>query len=111
MLMDTSTHRGRLASGGTRFIVAMMLVAMTSRFAAQTPADAAAARVKASAGFQAARAELDRAHDQLVAETIALTEIPAPPFKEDARGQAFQKLLAATGLTNVERDAAGNVMG
>jgi acetylornithine deacetylase/succinyl-diaminopimelate desuccinylase-like protein len=91
-------------------LIAAVVVA-TVRSAAQGTADSAIARVKSSAGFQAAAAELDRTHDQMVADIITLTEIPAPPFKEDARGQAYQKLLAATSLTNVERDTAGNVMG
>jgi acetylornithine deacetylase/succinyl-diaminopimelate desuccinylase-like protein len=54
---------------------------------------------------------LERDHDRIVAETIALTEIPAPPFKEDQRAAAFMKMLQQTGLTNVARDAEGNVMG
>jgi tripeptide aminopeptidase len=54
---------------------------------------------------------LDRDHDRLVADIIALTEIPAPPFKEDRRAAAYLKLLEAAGLSNVERDAEGNVMG
>ena len=54
---------------------------------------------------------IDKDHDRLVAEIIQLTEIPAPPFKEDARGAAYLEMLRAAGLTNVERDAEGNVMG
>jgi di/tripeptidase len=56
-------------------------------------------------------AALDRDHDRLVAEIIQLTEIPAPPFKEDARAKAYLEMLRAHGLTGVERDAEGNVMG
>ncbi len=56
-------------------------------------------------------AAIDKDHDRLVAEIIQLTEIPAPPFKEDARGAAYLEMLRAAGLTNVERDAEGNVMG
>jgi di/tripeptidase len=54
---------------------------------------------------------IDRQHERLVADIIALTEIPAPPFKEDARAAAYLKMLRAHRLTNVERDAEGNVMG
>ena len=56
-------------------------------------------------------AVIDRDHDRMVREIITLTEIPAPPFKEQARGDAYLAMLRATGLTNVERDAEGNVMG
>ena len=61
--------------------------------------------------FKAALAALDRDHDRLVAETIQLTEIPSPPFKEDKRGAAYLEMLRKAGLTNVERDEIGNVMG
>ena len=54
---------------------------------------------------------LDRDHDRLVADIVALTEIPAPPFKEERRAAAFLKMLSEAGLSNVERDAEGNVMG
>lgn len=50
-------------------------------------------------------------HDRFVHELIRLTEIPAPPFKECARAEAYLKVLAAQGLSNVETDAEGNVMG
>ena len=56
-------------------------------------------------------AAIDRDHERLVAEIIALTQIPAPPFKEDKRGAAYLEMLRAHGLTDVERDEIGNVMG
>ena len=68
-------------------------------------------RLVASAPFKAAVATLDRTHDQTVADTIRLTEIPAPPFKEEARAKAYMEMLKAHGLTDVEMDAEGNVMG
>jgi tripeptide aminopeptidase len=40
-----------------------------------------------------------------------LTEIPAPPFKEQARGKALLEMLRQQGLSDVEMDAEGNVMG
>ena len=45
------------------------------------------------------------------ASIITLTEIPAPPFKEDRRAAAYLEMLRQHGLTSVERDAEGNVMG
>jgi tripeptide aminopeptidase len=78
----------------------------------QVPApDAAVKRVVDDPKFKAAMAALDRDHDRMVAEIIQLTEIPAPPFKEDQRGATYLEMLRAAGLTNVERDAEGNVMG
>ena len=42
---------------------------------------------------------------------MALCEVPAPPFKEQARGEAYRKAFADLGLRNVRIDAAGNVIG
>ncbi|WP_374469029.1 M20/M25/M40 family metallo-hydrolase [Phenylobacterium sp.] len=68
-------------------------------------------RLVASAPFKAAVAKLDQDHARTVEDTIKLTEIPAPPFKEEARARAYMELLKAHGLTEVEMDAEGNVMG
>jgi acetylornithine deacetylase/succinyl-diaminopimelate desuccinylase-like protein len=44
-------------------------------------------------------------------EQVRLCEIPAPPFKEAARGKAFRQALEAAGLQRVRTDAVGNVIG
>ena len=62
-------------------------------------------------GLVRALQALDRDHDRMVADIVTLTEIPAPPFKEERRAAAYLKMLQQAGLTNVERDAEGNVMG
>jgi tripeptide aminopeptidase len=97
-----------------RFAASLSLVLCLAAATAwsQAPApDAAVTRVMDDPKFKAAMAAIDKDHDRLVAEIIQLTEIPAPPFKEDARGAAYLEMLRAAGLTNVERDAEGNVMG
>jgi tripeptide aminopeptidase len=68
-------------------------------------------KLVASPAFKAAAAKLDADYDRTVADIVTLTEIPAPPFKEEARGKAYLAMLKAHGLTNVEMDAEGNVMG
>jgi acetylornithine deacetylase/succinyl-diaminopimelate desuccinylase-like protein len=73
--------------------------------------DQAVRRVLDHPKLAAAMEAIDREHDRLVSEIITLTEIPAPPFKEDARAAAYLELLGAHGLSDVERDAEGNVMG
>jgi acetylornithine deacetylase/succinyl-diaminopimelate desuccinylase-like protein len=78
--------------------------------ARQTTADARVRRVLDSPQFKDAAAVLDRTHDRITSETIRLTEIPAPPFKETQRGKAFADLLRQTGLTAIETDPAGNVI-
>jgi tripeptide aminopeptidase len=54
---------------------------------------------------------LSRDHDRLVSENIELTEIPAPPFKEEAKANVYRQMLGESGLANVEMDAEGNVIG
>ena len=46
-----------------------------------------------------------------IEDQIRLCEIPAPPFKETARAQAYLGAFRAAGLKNVRIDAAGNVFG
>jgi tripeptide aminopeptidase len=68
-------------------------------------------RVTNSPKFKAATAFIDKDHDRFIQEIIQLTEIPAPPFKEQMRGKAYLEMLRQNGLTNLETDAEGNVMG
>jgi acetylornithine deacetylase/succinyl-diaminopimelate desuccinylase-like protein len=74
-------------------------------------ADAHVGRVIGSAKFKQAVSILDRDHDKMVADIVTLTEIPAPPFKEDKRAAKYLEMLRQTGLTSAEQDAEGNVMG
>lgn len=50
-------------------------------------------------------------HDQTIKEQIAITEIPAPPFKEAERADDFFRRLEALNLEGVKKDAEGNVFG
>lgn len=68
-------------------------------------------RIQSTPAFARAMAAIDAGHDTWVADIIALTEIPAPPFKETARAQAYRDMFIANGLTDVEIDAVGNVTG
>ncbi|MCY3548592.1 MAG: M20/M25/M40 family metallo-hydrolase [Gemmatimonadetes bacterium] len=42
---------------------------------------------------------------------VELTEIPAPPFMEEARGRRFAEVLAEVGADSVWTDEVGNVIG
>jgi tripeptide aminopeptidase len=77
---------------------------------AQTP-EAVVQQIIGSAPFKAAAAFIEQDQDQFVRDLIALTEIPAPPFKEQKRAAAFMQMLKRDGLGDVEMDAEGNVMG
>lgn len=77
---------------------------------AQQPEDLVR-EIVGSAPFKAAAEFIKSDQDRFVRELITLTEIPAPPFKERARADAFLQMLKAEGLQDVEMDAEGNVMG
>jgi acetylornithine deacetylase/succinyl-diaminopimelate desuccinylase-like protein len=93
-----------------RILPALLLV-LALPLAAQESPDAAVKRLLADPRFTSAMATIDREHDRLIDDIITLTEIPAPPFKEDARAAAYMAMLKAHGLADVQQDEAGNVMG
>lgn len=96
----------------TGVYVLALTIGAVAQGASQNQYDQAVARVRASAPFTTAMTILDRDHDRLVEEIITLTEIPAPPFKEERRAKAYLEMLRATGaLTDLEIDAEGNAMG
>ncbi len=83
---------------------------------AQAPAPSAAAtgvvqRLTTNERFKAAVAKIDAEHERIIEETIKITEIEAPPFKEEMRAKAYMEMLRAHGLKDIEMDAEGNVMG
>src|SRR5690606_13816743 len=73
--------------------------------------DQAVQKILASDAYKKALAVLDEQHERIVEDGITLTEIPAPPFKEAKRAQAFAELLRASGLKDVTLDEEGNVLG
>lgn len=79
--------------------------------AAASAQDAAVKGLLDSAAFKTATAFIEKDEPRFVKEIIELTEIPAPPFKEERRAKAYLQMLRRTGLTDVEIDAEGNVMG
>lgn len=69
------------------------------------------AEILAHPAFQRATEHLRADHDRMVSELITLTEIPAPPFKEEKRAAAYLALLEEAGLEDCQTDEIGNVMG
>ena len=60
------------------------------------------------------KAALDAAkrnEPKFIAEQVRICEIPAPPYKEEQRGQELKRLFGNMGLQNVRIDKAGNVIG
>jgi tripeptide aminopeptidase len=64
------------------------------------------ARPEISAAF----ADVDRNHDAILKEWIAITEINAPSGKEQERAQYIERLLQGYKSVEVRRDAAGNII-
>jgi len=62
-------------------------------------------------GFKLAEDFVGKDHDRFIREIIQITETPAPPFKEEKRARLFADLLKQSGLSDVEIDAEGNVIG
>src|SRR5262245_65922861 len=99
----------RVRRSGVLATLVVVLIGATGA-SGQTP-DAVVQRIKATAPFQQAVAFLDGDYDRFVKELITLTEIPAPPFKEQKRAAAYLEMLRDLGLSDVEKDEEGNVMG
>ncbi|MFL5579414.1 MAG: M20/M25/M40 family metallo-hydrolase [Gemmatimonadaceae bacterium] len=86
-----------------RLVLALLLA--TTTLAAQEPAvPASHPRVKAA--LERIRADNAWTLDQ----QQSICEIPAPPFKETARGAEYKRRLEALGYRNVRVDAVGNVI-
>ncbi len=101
----------RVSRLGLAAVLSLTLAAGATAAPRSSSAERTVQEIRDSAGFQAAMKTLDREHDRIVEDTITLTEIPAPPFKEQKRAEAYMAMLKAHGLTEVEMDAEGNVMG
>ncbi len=85
--------------------------AFTGSVALAQPPDAVIESIVSSNQFREAVDFLGADHGRFVEDLIDLTEIPAPPFMEDERAEAYLSMLRAHGLSDVRMDAEGNVMG
>ncbi len=91
-----------------KYSVALLASALTL-IAVPSHAQSNVSTIAKSAAFKQAEAALAADFDRYVSELITITEIPAPPFKEDARGKAMAEYFRTAGLKNVTIDAIGNV--
>ena len=87
----------------TAFYALVLLVSAAQRPQAES--------IGADAAVQGALRYIRENEPATLDEQVRLCEIPAPPFKEAARGRAFRTALEAAGLKNVRIDAVGNVIG
>jgi hypothetical protein len=91
-----------------RLAAAFALVAAAPALAAPNP-DTTVGQIVASPSYRTAAAALDSGHDQWVEDIVAITQIAAPPFKEQARAMAFADMLRKRGL-DPKIDEVGNVL-
>src|SRR5438093_2533343 len=99
--MSKRMKRGALVIG---------LLVVAARLQAQENPNAAADLLKnpaVKAALEAAKAS----EAQTIADEIRFCEIPAPEFKEQARGQELKRVFEQLGLQNVRVDKVGNVLG
>lgn len=68
-------------------------------------------RLQADGRVQEAMGLLETDDALTMAHLRELTQIPAPPFMEDARGARFLEMLRETGVDSAWVDAEGNVIG
>jgi len=90
------------------FLVAALILSGVSA-AAQQPSAVSSLMQDPSirAALDAARA----AEPKTIEDQIRFCEVPAPPFKETARGDVLRREFTALGLQNIRVDRAGNVLG
>jgi tripeptide aminopeptidase len=90
-------------------LASLALLAGQPALFAQQPA-----AVTALAQDPAVKAALDAARSteaRTIEDQIRFCEVPAPPFKETARGEVLFREFTQLGLQNVRTDKVGNVLG
>jgi len=91
--------------------IALSAILLCAAASAQAPPSNLAQRLFTNPKFQAAQDFIAADHDRFVREIIQITEIEAPPFKEEKRAKAYAEMMRQAGLGDVEIDAEGNVIG
>ena len=107
----TAPVLARVAGLGLTLAAAASSSAQSKPVQPPTALSADMERVAKHATVQQAFAAIERENAWTLDQQVALCEIPAPPFKETARGLAFRDRLIALGVQNVHIDAEGNVIG
>jgi len=93
----------------TLLVVAALPAQATSQTVAEY--DERARALMNHPAVQAALDVIETTDDRTMADMVTLTEIPAPPFQEEARGRAFLSMLQEAGVDSAWVDEVGNVIG
>jgi acetylornithine deacetylase/succinyl-diaminopimelate desuccinylase-like protein len=100
-----------------RFVFSLALCCtsgLPTAFSHELPANDQARSVEILAANAAVKRLLELAkadHDKRIADQIAVTQIPAPSYKERKRGEYMITRFKELGLENVTMDSVGNVTG
>ena len=97
----------------TRIAAILTVTMLGAAYAQPSPPDIPKSvdSVLSNEKFRKAMAHIGSEHERIVDEITKLTEIPAPPFKEATRANAFLALLRASGIRDAVIDEEGNVVG
>ena len=87
-----------------------MAVGVAIAVSAQPPSAPAAGELLQNASVKAALAAAKANESQTIEDQIRFCEIPAPAFKEEARGKELQRVFQQLGLQDVRIDTVGNVL-
>lgn len=68
------------------------------------------AQLRENGRMAAAFAHIAEGHEASLQNLVTLTEVPAPPFAEEARAAVFADMMRATGFGDVTIDEVGNVI-
>jgi acetylornithine deacetylase/succinyl-diaminopimelate desuccinylase-like protein len=98
LLAHTGRHAARLATITGLVVVTAGTVAAQGVIPSEDP------------GIKRALAAIQSWNAWIVENQVSICEIPAPPFKEQARGVEFRKRMIALGYPNTRIDTAGNVI-
>jgi acetylornithine deacetylase/succinyl-diaminopimelate desuccinylase-like protein len=93
-----------------RILVLLALAPAVSLEAQETRYVAEIGDLAATTSVQDGFRIIEELEPQTLRDHIALTEIPAPPFQEEVRAEAFARLLTEAGADSVAVDEVGNVV-
>ncbi len=91
-------------------LCAIVAIALASPAYAQTQPDDLGARLLAQPAIRRVVDAVPGYEPWVIDQQVALCEIPAPPFGEAARAEAYRQALGQLGLTEARIDAEGNVI-
>ncbi|MDH3271555.1 MAG: M20/M25/M40 family metallo-hydrolase [Gemmatimonadota bacterium] len=93
--------------------VALVLASSPLGVQAQAPSayDEQVRQLMNHPAVRTAMQHVESTDDQTMADLRTLTQIPAPPFMEEARGRAFLEMMLEIGVDSAWVDEVGNVIG